>query len=121
MQVLNLDDLAKPTGRTIVLNGESHKVEEMSVEGFIQFTRMSREIDEKTKADRLAGKETMVEDGVNMSVATLKVALPSVSEEKLRALNLVQLMTLIKFINGELDSAQSAGAAQGEGEPEKKS
>jgi hypothetical protein len=89
MKVLNLDSLAKPT-KTVTLGGKTYTVKEMSVEGFIEFTRHARQFEDK---------ELKPEDSIGLMIKTVGYALPDVPEQELQRLSIGQLTALVDHIN----------------------
>jgi hypothetical protein len=106
VKVLNLDELAK-VDRTVVIGGKSYDIREMSVEGFIEFSRMAAEIEAK----RTAGNHVGSLDLIALMRGTVKFAIPDASPELVGTLNIAQLTKLVAYINGELDEGAEAVAA----------
>jgi hypothetical protein len=109
VKVLNLDELAKPRRKVTVL-AVDYEVREMSVEGFIEYSRKARENEARAKQD--PDRERTPEDDVQSMVDTVRLAVPDLPEAVLKRLSLIQLTTLIEFINGLLDDE-----AAGDGKP----
>ena len=100
MKILNLDALAAPK-RTLTLGGVTYDVEEMTVENFIETTRIAEELE--TKGDKLT-----FADQIGATIGMIKRSVPDITEQQLRKLNLEQLTMVSKFLRGELDSETEA-------------
>lgn len=95
MKILNLDSLAK-TIRTFTLGGEEYPVEEMTVENFIETTKQANEIQKM-------GEDATFSDQLEATVKMIQRSVPTCPTEKLRRLSIEQLVTVSKFLRGELD------------------
>ncbi len=97
MKILNLDSYAA-VKRQVTLAGVSHNVEELSVQQFIDNLAAAEELEaEAAKGDMPIGR------GMQLSVEQAKKAVPTLSEDVLRALKMSQMAALLQFIRGELD------------------
>lgn len=112
MKTLNLDVLAKVT-RTLTLGAVVYQVEEMTVENFIETTK---------QADLLAAKENAsFADQIEATVSMIQRSVPSCPIERLRGLTIEQLVTISKYLRGELDGEEAdASPAPAEEGDEKK-
>lgn len=90
-KILNLDKLAPKETRELQLGGVTYLVREMSVEDFIETSRM---------AETLAN-ETSFEKQMEASFVLIKRSIPDIDMSLLRGLNLEQLAALSKFARGE--------------------
>lgn len=90
-KILNLDKLAPKETRELQLGGKTYQVREMSVEDFIETSRM---------ADALAN-ETNFEKQMEASFKLIKRSIPDIDMALLRGLNLEQLAAVSKFARGE--------------------
>lgn len=112
IKYLNLDDVAPPQ-KTVKINGVEYKVSDMTVENFIETSRV---VDDK---------EATAEQQTLQSVKTLKRFIPDIPEEELMKLTFEKLTVLIHFVNGAyaevLAKAPDEPAAETEskGEPAK--
>lgn len=89
VKLLNLDDIGETEVVTIVLNGNSHKLTEMSVQNFIW---VQKEIKRQSgSADEIAVFESLV--------SMLSRQFPSVSPEEFNALPMSKLRRLMDFVN----------------------
>lgn len=94
-KILNLDVLsAKAQQRTLVLNGVTYAVKDMSVENFIETTRT---------AQRLLKEEANLADRVEASIEMIKRSIPAFTDEVLRAQPLETLSKIVSFVRGEDD------------------
>jgi hypothetical protein len=107
-KILNLDDLAK-IEKTICIAGQEYPVVEMSVADFIDATKDAEAL-VKSGDD---GTITNLEATIRM----LRRSIPSLPEEKIRALSLGQLKVLIAFVQGEIEDAKE-GAPEGNAQTE---
>lgn len=115
MKILNLDTYAE-VKRQITLDGKSHSIVETTVQEFCN-NLVAAEIIEK--AD-LQGVEA-TKRGVDLSIASILQSIPTLDEERVRRLNLVQMSVVLKFIRGDLDPDVVQPVAPGsEGEEAKK-
>ena len=90
-KLLNLDQLNAKEVREVQIGGTTCKIKEMSVEDFIETTRVAEEMEkEASYAKQLAA-----------TVKLIKRAIPEIEESLLMALSLDQLRALTAFIRGE--------------------
>lgn len=87
IKYLNLDDVAPPQ-KTVKIAGIEYKVHDMTVEAFIETTRLTEK------------KDATVEEQTLQSVKTLKNYIPDIPEDELRKLTFEKLSVLIQFVNG---------------------
>lgn len=97
-KILNLDKLAPKEVRELHIAGKVYEVKEMSVEDFIESSRM---------AEKLEG-ETSFAVQMEASVTLIKRAVPSIDESLLKSLSLEQLAAVAKFVRGE-DVGEESG------------
>jgi len=107
MKTLNLDSLSK-SKRTLTLNGEQYEVEEMTVENFIETTKEAAALE--------ANDKSTFADQLEAAIAMIQRSVPSCPAKSLRKLSIEQLVTISKFLRGEMDDevAESADAEGGE-------
>lgn len=98
MKTLNLDAFAK-VSRTVTLFGIEHKVEEMTVENFIETTKVAEAL-EKNKSRTVA-------DEIEASIDMIHRSIPTVDKADLRRLSLEQLAIISRFLRGD-DIAEPA-------------
>jgi len=105
MKVLNLDKLALDQGRELVIAGVSYPVLGMTVENFIETTRVA----EKMNA------ETSIADQIEATVEMILRSVPSISRQVLGQLSLEQLQTIVAFVRGDAVDGAEEGAQASEG------
>jgi hypothetical protein len=113
MKILNIDAFAQIT-RQISLGGVAYPIEETSVQQFIDNLKAA----EALEATDPAAKENVAKN-FEQAIASIKEAIPTLPEEKIRALKLPAMTAVLQFIRGELDLTETPGAA-GESDAEKK-
>lgn len=91
MKVLNLDKLSKKEGKEIVLFGNTHHVDGMTVENFIETTRA---------AEALAEETSLVKQ-VEATIDMITRSVPTVERDDLKKLALEQLQAIVAFIRGD--------------------
>lgn len=102
MKTLNLDALAK-TNRTLTIGGINYEVVEMTVENFIETTKAAQKLGDS------AGIVEQMEAAIDMILRSI----PGMEKSVLSNLNLEQLMTIVKFVRGEMDGIEETPAAEG--------
>ena len=107
-KVLNLDELTTAETRELVIGGKTYAIKEMSVEDFIETTRV---------AEMLESEPSFAKQ-MEATVRLLKRSIPDLPEAMLKAMSVEQLKALTSFVRGE-DPAKVVGAAA-EGADEKK-
>lgn len=98
---LDLDALAAEEEFFVKLKGKDHKLEPMSVDAFINTTKLIQE----SKA------EAGIEEEIQTLVKLLKMAFPTMSDADLRGLPLTHLNALLEFAmqkNGAKEVTQEA-------------
>lgn len=90
-KILNLNTLSAKETREVQIGTVTYVIKEMSVEDFIETTRVAEEMENETSY----GKQ------LQATVALIKRAIPDVEEKTLYALSLGQLRGLTSFIRGE--------------------
>lgn len=111
MKVLNLDEISKVT-RQVTIKGATYDICEMSVDGFVDYTKYAKELTDK-------GDKLTAEDNLSLMVKTISVAIPDAPKDVLAKLSILQLTTLVEFINGQLDADATAAAGAEGGEAKK--
>jgi hypothetical protein len=106
-KILNLDALSAGNAREVVIGGVSYAVPEMTVENFVETSRM---------ADKLAANpEATVADQIEAAVDMVARCIPSAESMVLRKLSLSQLNAITAFIRGEdVEKAEAAAQATAE-------
>ncbi len=89
-KTLNLDKLASKETRELVLFGDTYQVREMSVESFIETTRVAEKLE----------KETSFAKQVETTIDLIKRSIPDVSRETLMQMSIEQLRAVSAFIRG---------------------
>lgn len=106
-KLLNLDQLNAKEVREVQIGGATYQIKEMSVEDFIETTRVAEEME----------KEESYAKQLHATVKLVKRAIPSIDETVLLGLSLDQLRALTAFIRGEdpaqIVGEQASGAEQG--------
>jgi hypothetical protein len=98
MKVLNVDSLAEPQ-KTVVIKDVRHKVKEMTVEDFIAVV---------TAAERFENEKGTLLERFNESLNAIKRALPTISEEDLKSLTVLQVGAINLFLRDEfVEEAES--------------
>lgn len=87
IKYLNLDEVAPPQ-KTVKIGGVEYKVMDMTVENFIESSRM------------VENKDATAEEQTLESVRTLKRYIPDIPESELMKLSFEKLTVLIHFVNG---------------------
>lgn len=105
-KILNLDKLSAKETRELRLGGKTYKVKEMSVEDFIETTRM---------AEKLEG-ETSFAVQMEATIELIQRSVPEVSTEELKNLTIDQLRAVTAFIRGEDPEKIAAAEAKEDGE-----
>lgn len=95
MKVLNLDALSKST-RSLTLGGVTYEVKEMTVENFIETTKQADALENK--------KDVTFADQIETTIAMIQRQVPGIPPQALRELTIEQLVTISKFLRGELDN-----------------
>lgn len=97
-KLLNLDQLNAKEVREVQIAGTSYTIKEMSVEDFIETTRVAEAME----------KETSYAKQLQATVTLIKRAIPTIDQGVLMQLSLDQLRVLTAFIRGE-DPAKLIG------------
>ena len=90
-KILNLNTLSAKESREVQIGEVVYAIKEMSVEDFIETTRVAEEME----------KETSYGKQLKATVSLIKRAIPDAPEKTLYALSLEQLRALTSFIRGE--------------------
>lgn len=112
MKILNLDSLSKDSGRKLVLGGKEYKVRAMSVENFIETTRMVEQISKNkgTVADQIEG-----------TIAMIVRCVPDVDVSLLKQIDLDNLHDVAAFVRGDdINEAETTEAVDAATADEKK-
>ena len=94
MEILNIDELATPANKKVVLAGTEYEVKEITVQSFIDTAKASKALDE----DPNATEGERVEQMVNM----ISSLIPDCPREVLMNLEFKQLNALVAFGRGVL-------------------
>lgn len=104
-KLLNLNQLSPKETRQVQIGEKSYPIKEMSVEDFIETTRVA----ESLEAETSYGKQ------LEATIGLIKRAIPAIDQATLLNLSLEQLKALTGFIRGE-DPATLINAAKAEQE-----
>lgn len=117
-QYLNLDELA-PVRKSVTIKGVVYPVKDMTVEHFVEITRLAEELDAK--------KDMTPQESVEATVRSVALSLEGATVEIIRKLSLEQLAALSRFIRGEFtpeaikkEAAAEAAAGNAEAQSEPK-
>ena len=97
-KICNLDLIAPVAPRQIVLSGVSYDVLPLSVAKFIEFGQMREKI----------SASSSVEEGLKLTMALIKAAIPSLPDDVLNSMSLGHLQ-VVAFINDEIPEEVLAG------------
>lgn len=105
MKVLNLDKVGVKEQRKLVLAGVEYVVTEMTVDNFIETTKI---------AERLAKEgEVSVAVQIEESVNMISRSIPGIDVKELGKLNLEQLQAIVAFVRGdEVDGVEKSADAE---------
>ncbi len=92
MKVLNLDQVEK-VSRTLVLNGKSYDVPQMSVENFITTTRKSAELEKR--------EDATIADQIEETVEMIARSIPSIDKKILKGISLQNLEKIMSFVRDD--------------------
>jgi Mg2+/Co2+ transporter CorC len=101
VQFLDLDAVSMPTEVVVKLDGKEHKLQELTVQDFI----------ENTKDQAKLGETSTVEEQMDVMIAMIHRAFPTISEDQLRKLGLTKMTSLLNFAlqnNGDADARDEA-------------
>jgi len=102
-KMLNLNQLSAKETREVQIGEQVFKIKEMSVEDFVETTRVAEEME----------KEPSYAKQIQATVGLIKRAIPEISDEVLMGLSLDQLRGLTAFIRGvDADTIIKAGEEQ---------
>jgi hypothetical protein len=104
-KLLNLNQLSAKETREVQIGETVYKIKEMSVDDFIETTRVAEQME----------KETSYAVQLKATVELILRAIPDIDTKILMALSLDQLRGLTAFIRGE-DPAKIIDAAEGKAE-----
>lgn len=85
--ILNLDDLSSSDVKTIKLDGVEHSATELTVQGYVDRVKRSREIPENADID------IKIEETVRL----VNSMFPTITEDRLRQLPLAHLSKIVEF------------------------
>lgn len=108
-KLLNLNQLSAIDAREVQIGEKTYTVREMSVEDFIETTRVAEAME----------SETSYAKQLEATMALIKRSIPEIDQGVLMSLSLEQLRALTAFIRGEepekiVAAAQQAQQASGE-------
>lgn len=106
-KLLNLNQLASKEVREVQIGDKTYPIKEMSVEDFIETTKVAEEMN----------TETSYAKQLEATVKLIKRAIPEIESSALMGLSLDQLRALTAFIRGE-DVAKIMAETQPEGQAE---
>lgn len=109
-KLLNLNELSGKEKREVQIGAKTYSIKEMSVEDFIETTRIAEEME----------KETSYAKQISATVGLIKRAIPDISDDVLMNLSLDQLRGLTAFIRGvdaeTIINAEREAQAEAEGQ-----
>ncbi|MFT4064272.1 hypothetical protein [Paraburkholderia sp.] len=110
-KILNLDALSQGEAREVVIGGVAYEVPDMTVENFVETTRVAQKL--------AADESATVADQVEAAVDMVARCIPTAEVAVLRNLSLQQLNAITAFIRGEdvekaQEAAQEQAAVEGE-------
>lgn len=101
-KILNLDKIAPKENRELHLGGQVYQVRDMSVEDFIETSRLAERLeDEKSFAVQMEA-----------SIQIIQRAVPTIDVAVLKQLSLEQMSAVSRFVRGEEVGADE-GATEG--------
>ena len=104
MELLNLDELVKPT-RKVAIKGKEYTIADQTVGQMIEAIRVSKEVDGKNP-------EVIFE----AMVRTAKAVLPDCPEKVLNGMSIRQLNALIEFASASDQQVVEGAEKEGKGE-----
>jgi hypothetical protein len=113
-KILNIDALAKPHSKELVLKGSSYPVPEMTVQNFLDTTKAAEEM-----VAAGAGARAHIEETIRVIVRSLEVK----AEQKdkliadLGSLDIERLGIIVQFIQGDYDPNKDAEVTAGNAAP----
>ena len=103
--ILNLDDLSSTDVKTIKLDGVDHVGVELTVQGYVDRVKRSRDIPE----------DATVDVKINETVRLVNSMFPTIAEDRLRKLPLAHLSKIVEFtLEAPEDIVTKVESAQGE-------
>jgi hypothetical protein len=90
-KILNIDTLVESEERELQFKGKTYKVQDMSVDDFIEASRVA----EKIEAGGMSFAEQM-----EASIGLISRGIPDIDVAELRKLKLPQLMAISQFVRG---------------------
>lgn len=111
MEILNIDSLATPATKKVAIAGKEYEVAETSVQDFIDFSKKTKELDDKP--------DTLEYERVENMMDFVGKLVPSCPREVLGSLDFNQLSALFQYCRGVMvkDIVEAFG---GQGDSEEK-
>ena len=94
MKLLNLDDIALNSERTVKFRGKSYAVKDFNVEEFIQFQKLFAEFRKYFNSEDTNDLDRLVETAQKIT----KIGVPTFDLEDVKLLNPMQLMALVSMV-----------------------
>lgn len=120
-KLLNLDDIAVDSKRTVIFGGEEHKVVDFDIESFIKFQGHFKTFSEAYNSNNLEDMSKVVDSTIEM----VKIGVPTFPLDQVKRLNPLQMMALVSMIanlipeaDAETQSGMEAKKDQPEGQTE---
>ncbi|WP_354734411.1 hypothetical protein [Acinetobacter nosocomialis] len=97
MKLLNLDPLVKSVQKRLILvDGVEHEICSLNVEQFLLVVDETKDIAEKSEKG-----EFTIADEVRLTMKVVAFAVPTLSEDQIKALKLDQLQAIAAFAKGD--------------------
>lgn len=109
VKYLNLDELATPPNRFLKFQGVEHAIIEQTVAGFIDATKLVKDLQAKSEDD--------IASQLELTITLIVLAVPTIDSAALKTLPLNSLVKIAAFVRGDDEEAIAIAA---EGETEKK-
>ncbi len=113
MKILNLDDIALESGRTIAWNGVTYKVKDFNVSEFLKFQKLFSGF-QKAYVSEVEGDMDSV---VRLAAEIAQLGIEGFPEDGVQRMNPVQMLAVVSMIANllpEPDAETSAGVAESE-------
>lgn len=102
-KLLNLDDIAIDSKRTVIFGGEEHKVVDFDIESFIKFQGHFKAFSDAYNSTNLEDMRKVVDE----TVAMVKIGVPTFPHEQIKRLNPLQMMALVSMIANLIPDADA--------------
>lgn len=105
-KILNLDKLSKNNGREITISGKTYPVQPMTVENFIETSRV---------IEKMTANGSTMADQISATVDVICRCVPTMPREMLMNYDVARLDTIATFVRGENVDEQDATEGEGAG------